>query len=47
MFLDDALERFMDEWIVFRITRPDDWRGNHEGFVVAHEIGRASCRERV
>jgi hypothetical protein len=36
MFLDDALERFIDEWIVFRVTRPEDWHGNHEGFVVAH-----------
>jgi hypothetical protein len=36
MLLDDALERFIDEWIVFKITKPEDWTGNHEGFVIAH-----------
>ena len=36
MLLDDALERFLDEWIVFKITRADDAGGNDEGVVVAH-----------
>lgn len=45
MFLDDALERFIDEWIVFRITRPDDVHINHEGFVVAHGGPEGPMRE--
>ena len=45
MLLDDALERFIDEWIVFRITRPDDVHINHEGFVVAHGGPEEPMRE--
>lgn len=45
MFFDDALERFIDEWIVFRITRPEDWHGNHEGSVVAHGGPEKPMRE--
>ena len=36
MLYDDALERFIDEWIVFKITKPDDWGFNEAGIVVAH-----------
>lgn len=45
MFFDDALERFIDEWIVFRITRPEDWHGNHEGYVVARGGPEKPMRE--
>lgn len=36
MSLDDALERFLDEWIVFRISRADEVHQNYEGTVIAH-----------
>ncbi len=45
MLLDDALDRFDGEWIVFHILRPDDETVNHEGVVVAHGGPEKPMRE--
>ncbi len=45
MPIDDALERFIDEWIVFKITKPDDVNMDDVGVVVAHGGPEKPMRE--
>lgn len=45
MLLDDALDRFDGEWIVFRVRRADDETVNHEGIVLAHGGPEKPMRE--
>lgn len=45
MSLDDALERFIDQWLVFKITDPDDQALNHRGLVMGHGGPETAVRE--